>query len=226
MSSRSKDVRSARSPGAGCAGTRSPSAGGLFIVFLILVAILAPLIVKITGGPPNEFHQDLMNPVIPDLPAGSFGGMSWDHPMGLETVNGRDIFSRVLYGARISLLIAILATALSVVIGTVLGVVAGFFGGWIDAMLSRHHGHVPGLPHPRLRHSAHRRDPRPGVRPLRTVPAAHPPGLRDRLLQLALHRAHRARADDLAARTGVRRGRPEPWRDAGPTSCAPSCCPT
>ena len=57
--------------------------------------------------------------------------------MGVEPITGRDIFSRVLYGARISLLIAIAATALSVLIGTTLGIIAGFFGGWVDAILSR-----------------------------------------------------------------------------------------
>ena len=57
--------------------------------------------------------------------------------MGVEPITGRDIFSRVVYGARVSLLIALAATAVSVVIGTVIGMVAGFFGGWIDAILSR-----------------------------------------------------------------------------------------
>ncbi|GAB3997971.1 ABC transporter permease [Nocardioides marmoraquaticus] len=112
-------------------------AGAVFIVLLVVVAIAAPLVTRITGGPPDEYHQDLLNPALGGIPYGFFGGMSLEHPMGLETVNGRDIFSRVVYGARISLLIAILATFLSVVIGTTVGIVAGFFGGWVDAVLSR-----------------------------------------------------------------------------------------
>jgi peptide/nickel transport system permease protein len=109
-----------------------------FIVFLVLVAVFAPVIVKYLGDPPNQFHQDLIDTAGGTMaPKGRFGGMSWDHLMGLEPLNGRDIFSRVVYGARISLLIAIFATLVSVVIGTTLGIVAGFFGGWVDAFLSR-----------------------------------------------------------------------------------------
>jgi peptide/nickel transport system permease protein len=110
-------------------------AGGYIVIFLILVAIFAPVIVKFLGDPPNEFHQKLID--VNTLAPKGGTGISWQHLFGVEPQNGRDIFSRVVYGARISLLIAFLATALSVAIGATLGVVAGFFGGWVDALISR-----------------------------------------------------------------------------------------
>jgi peptide/nickel transport system permease protein len=109
--------------------------GGIVVIFLILVAIFAPLIVSVLGHPPNEFHQDQVQDIGP--PIGAFGGVSWDFLLGVEPVNGRDVFSRIVYGAQVSLLIAFLATLLSVLIGTVMGVMAGYFGGWVDAIISR-----------------------------------------------------------------------------------------
>ncbi len=112
--------------------------GAGVLVVLILVAIFAPLIVAVFGQDPNQFNQDLIDTAGGTLtPIGPLGGMSWDHLMGIEPVNGRDIFSRIVYGSRISLLIAFLATLVSVVIGATLGIIAGFFGGRIDAIISR-----------------------------------------------------------------------------------------
>jgi peptide/nickel transport system permease protein len=111
-------------------------AGAAVIIFLILGSIFAPLIVRWLGHPPNEFHYDQINPDT-QLPIHPHGGISRDFLFGVEPVNGRDLFSRVVYGSRISLLIAFLATMLSVVIGTVMGVVAGYFGGKVDALISR-----------------------------------------------------------------------------------------
>ncbi|WP_245633147.1 ABC transporter permease [Luteipulveratus mongoliensis] len=112
--------------------------GGIVIVLLTLMAIFAPLIVNIFGTDPNVWHTDLVDTQGGTMaPHGKFGGMSWDHLMGVEPQKGRDIFSRVVYGSRISLLIAFLATLLSVVIGTTMGIIAGFFGGRVDALISR-----------------------------------------------------------------------------------------
>ncbi|GAA3721343.1 peptide/nickel transport system permease protein [Spinactinospora alkalitolerans] len=121
-------------------------AGGIVVILLILIAILAPLLSKLFGYPPNEFHQDLIDPLTggvladPNNPMGGLdplGGMSGDHLLGLEPVNGRDMFSRIVYGAQISLLVAFAATLLCVFIGTVLGIIAGYFGGWVDTVISR-----------------------------------------------------------------------------------------
>lgn len=109
----------------------------MVVILLILVAIFAPLIVALLGHPPEEFHQELLDRTRGGIPTGTFGGMSRDFLFGLEPVSGRDLFSRVVYGARVSLLIAFLATLLSVVIGTVLGVIAGYFGGWVDSVIGR-----------------------------------------------------------------------------------------
>jgi peptide/nickel transport system permease protein len=110
--------------------------GGVVVVLLVLVALTAPLIVKVLGHPPLEFHYEKIDPDL-GVASGSFGGMSSDFLFGAEPVNGRDVFSRVIYGSRISLLIAFLATLLSAVLGTVFGVMAGYFGGWVDTLISR-----------------------------------------------------------------------------------------
>ncbi|MDQ4009269.1 MAG: ABC transporter permease [Actinomycetota bacterium] len=111
-------------------------AGGGVVAGLILVAIFAPVIVAVFGHPPLEFHYEKVDPDL-QVAIGNFGGISPDFLFGVEPVNGRDVFSRVVYGSRISLLIAFLATLLSVLLGTVMGVIAGYFGGWVDTLISR-----------------------------------------------------------------------------------------
>jgi ABC-type dipeptide/oligopeptide/nickel transport system permease subunit len=110
--------------------------GGIVVLVLILIAIFAPFIVKLFGHPPNEFHYKYVDPDT-QVPYGARGGISGEFLFGIEPVNGRDLFSRVIYGSQVSLLIAFLATLLSVVIGATLGIVAGYVGGWVDAVISR-----------------------------------------------------------------------------------------
>lgn len=112
--------------------------GGFIVILLIVMAMFAPLIVKWIGYDPNAFHPEMIDPNTQSprstFPFGAFDSKHW---FGVDLPFGRDIFSRVVLGSRISLLIAFLATLLSVFIGATLGVVAGFFGGWIDTVISR-----------------------------------------------------------------------------------------
>jgi peptide/nickel transport system permease protein len=102
-----------------------------FVVLLIGMAIFAPVITSIAGtpGPRTQSFEAL------DL-FGTPTGPSGEHPFGVDKL-GRDVFSRTVYGARVSLEVAIIATGIAVIIGVTVGLVAGFYRGWVDTVLSR-----------------------------------------------------------------------------------------
>jgi len=102
-----------------------------FLLLLILVAALAGPITRALAHPPNAQFPRALDPQF-----GTPTGPSSTFLFGVDKV-GEDVFSRVLYGARVSLEVAFLATFLSVAIGVVLGMVAGYYGGWIDTVISR-----------------------------------------------------------------------------------------
>jgi ABC-type dipeptide/oligopeptide/nickel transport system permease subunit len=106
--------------------------GGIVIILLILVAIVGPFLVQ----SPYIYHENLVDPTY-SRPYGAFGGISMAHPFGIEPITGRDLLARVVYGARVSLIIAFLATLLAVGIGVVMGIIAGYFGGWVDSVIAR-----------------------------------------------------------------------------------------
>lgn len=110
--------------------------GGIVVILLILIAALSRPLQHLLGLDPNTFHQDLIDPTT-SLPKGDLGGMSGDHPLGVEPKFGRDILARILEGSWVSLVVAFGATILSNVIGAILGVVAGYYGGRVDTVISR-----------------------------------------------------------------------------------------
>ena len=112
--------------------------GGVVVILLCVVSLpgVTELLVKWLGHPPNEYHTQLLDPTF-GTPHGRLGGMSSKFLFGIEPTNGRDLFSRILFGARVSLLVGFLATLVSVALGTFFGVVAGYFGGWVDALIAR-----------------------------------------------------------------------------------------
>jgi peptide/nickel transport system permease protein len=97
-------------------------AGGLVVAALFLVSFLAPLLTPYDPATINAYHV-----LLPPSPA---------HWMGTDEL-GRDVLTRVLYGARISLKVGFVAIGIAVLIGTIVGLVAGFYGGWIDSILMR-----------------------------------------------------------------------------------------
>lgn len=101
---------------------RSAMLGGFLVAFFILVALAAPIL------------------PIPDPAATDWGAVrkppSWAHWMGTDEI-GRDVMSRMIWGAQASLLAGVISVGIAVLAGVPLGIVAGYFGGWTDAVISR-----------------------------------------------------------------------------------------
>lgn len=106
------------------------------LVFIALIAIFGPAVCSLLNLDPYSFNTHLLNDEG-SMPIGKFGGVSLDHPLGVEPLTGRDILARLLYGARISLFIALVSAAITVVTGVIIGVIAGNSRGRVDAFLSR-----------------------------------------------------------------------------------------
>ncbi|TDC25210.1 ABC transporter permease [Streptomyces sp. 8K308] len=119
--------------------TRDPGAllAGGYILLIVLMALFAPLIVRLSGWGPYDFDQQAIDPDLAGMPLGGWGGAGGDHWFGVEPGSGRDIFARIVYGARVSMLIALSATALTTLLGVVLGMLAGYLGGRVDWVISR-----------------------------------------------------------------------------------------
>lgn len=101
---------------------RAALVGGAIVIAFLLIAIAAPLIAPY---PPNDGNlSERLNPP------------SRAHLLGTDAL-GRDLLSRVIYGARISLQIQVVAVVIALVLGTFLGMVGGYFGGWLDNLLMR-----------------------------------------------------------------------------------------
>lgn len=107
------------------------------VALLVLVALAAPLLTALEGQDPFTYHPALIDSARGGVPVGSLGGVSADHWLGVEPQTGRDLFARLVYGARVSLGVAFAATVIQVLLGLVVGVAAALGGGWIDQVLSR-----------------------------------------------------------------------------------------
>ncbi|MGR3453743.1 ABC transporter permease [Pseudooceanicola sp.] len=101
---------------------RSAMLGGILVLFFVLIAVLAPVL------------------PIPDPTATDWGAVrqapSLAHPMGTDEI-GRDVMSRLIWGARASLMAGVLSVLIALGIGVPLGIAAGYFGGWTDSIISR-----------------------------------------------------------------------------------------
>jgi peptide/nickel transport system permease protein len=105
----------------------------IFLGLLIIAAIFAPVVVRIFGAPTDYDFRDTsaLDPLF-----ATPTGPTADHIFGVDQL-GRDVFTRTIYGARVSLTVAFSATFFATVLGVIAGLIAGYFRGWADTLISR-----------------------------------------------------------------------------------------
>jgi peptide/nickel transport system permease protein len=106
------------------------------LAIMYAIAIVVPLIADKIGIDPYAFDKASISSAG-GKPVGDMGGISPEHIFGVEWGTGRDIFAQLLFGLRISLVIATSATFLTVFIGTTIGIIAGYIGGMWDTLIGR-----------------------------------------------------------------------------------------
>ncbi|WP_433305219.1 ABC transporter permease [Actinoplanes sp. CA-030573] len=112
-------------------------AGAGVALVMVLVAVAAPLLAAAAGQDYTTYHDTLLDSARGGVPLGRLGGMGAEHWLGVEPGTGRDLFARIVYGARVSLGVAVGATILQVLFGVLVGTAAGLGGRWADAALTR-----------------------------------------------------------------------------------------
>ena len=111
---------------------------GLFIsLFFFAVAFLATPILAILNRDAYVIDRSAINLDYFNYPLGPWGGISTEHWLGVEPGVGRDVFARLLLGARTSITIAVITSVLSIALGMVVGVISGYFKGKVDNAIGR-----------------------------------------------------------------------------------------
>lgn len=107
--------------------------GGALVLVLVLIAIFAPLLAP--HDPTEQFRDGLTNAGEP-LPSTLLSDGSWRFPLGTDA-SGRDLFSRIVYGARVSLVVGVVANLVALTLGVLIGASAAFFRDPVESLLMR-----------------------------------------------------------------------------------------
>lgn len=115
---------------------RSAIAGTILLIILVLMAITAPILAPYEPDTQLIGKEDIQKRQAPCIHLLGCPDEQPQHLMGVDA-NFRDVFSRVIYGARVSLWVGFITVSFSIIVGTFLGAVSGYIGGWIDNVIMR-----------------------------------------------------------------------------------------